>query len=50
MAQKYDIIETELRAGNFETFTRAIEKARLKQTLKDTGPYTIFAPTDERRG
>ena len=47
MEQKYDLIETALRAGNFEVFTRALEKARLKQTLKDTGPYTIFAPTDE---
>jgi len=47
MEQKYDLIETALRAGNLEVFTRALEKARLKQTLKETGPYTIFAPTDE---
>ncbi|HKY42976.1 MAG TPA: fasciclin domain-containing protein [Pyrinomonadaceae bacterium] len=47
MEPKYDIIETALRAGHFEVFARAIERARFKQTLKNTGPYTIFAPTDE---
>lgn len=46
MEQKYDLIETALRVGNFQIFTRALERARLNQTLKDTGPYTIFAPTD----
>jgi uncharacterized surface protein with fasciclin (FAS1) repeats len=46
MEQKYDLIETAQRTGDFQVFAQALERARLKQTLKDTGPYTIFAPTD----
>lgn len=47
MNEKYDIIETATKAGNFQVFTRALSDAGLKQALKEDGPFTIFAPTDE---
>lgn len=30
----------------FSTFARALEAAELTETLQNTGPFTIFAPTD----
>ena len=47
MEGNYDIIETATKAGNFQVFTKALADAGLKQPLKEKGPYTIFAPTDE---
>ncbi len=47
MNENYDIIETATKAGNFQVFTTALSDAGLKQALKDDGPFTIFAPTDE---
>lgn len=34
-------------AGNFKTLIKAIEAAGLVDTLKGSGPFTLFAPTDE---
>lgn len=34
-------------AGTFTTLIRAIEAAGLVDTLKGSGPFTLFAPTDE---
>jgi uncharacterized surface protein with fasciclin (FAS1) repeats len=34
-------------AGNFTTLIKAIEAAGLVDTLKGSGPFTLFAPTDE---
>jgi uncharacterized surface protein with fasciclin (FAS1) repeats len=42
-----DIIETAKSAGKFNTLVTAIEAAGLTDTLKGTGPFTVFAPTDE---
>jgi len=42
-----DIVETAVEAGSFETLTTAVEEAGLADTLKEEGPYTVFAPTDE---
>ncbi len=42
----HDIIDTAAAAGNFKTLATAINEAGLVQTLKGTGPYTVFAPTD----
>lgn len=42
-----DIIETATAAGSFITLLSAIESAGLTETLKEDGPYTVFAPTDE---
>jgi uncharacterized surface protein with fasciclin (FAS1) repeats len=42
-----DIIETAIDAGSFKTLVAAIKAADLVETLKSTGPFTVFAPTDE---
>ena len=45
MAQ--DIVDTAVKAGNFKTLVAAAQAAGLVDTLKGTGPFTVFAPTDE---
>jgi uncharacterized surface protein with fasciclin (FAS1) repeats len=42
-----DIADTFLAAGNFKTLSNALKAADLVCTLRDKGPYTVFAPTDE---
>ncbi len=46
-AQGKDIVETAVAAGSFKTLAVALEKTNLIATLKGTGPFTVFAPTDE---
>lgn len=46
-AQGKDIVDVAVAAGSFKTLARALEAAGLVQTLKGTGPFTVFAPTDE---
>ncbi len=41
-----NIVETAAENGSFHTLGQALEAAELTQTLKDSGPYTFFAPTD----
>merc|ERR1719316_1950670 len=43
-AQK-DIVDTAV-AANFTILAEALTKADLVTTLKGTGPFTVFAPTD----
>ena len=45
-AQK-DIVDTAVDAGNFKTLAAALGAADLVDTLKGSGPFTVFAPTDE---
>ena len=47
MKENYDVLETANQAGNFRVFLQALDTAGLKETLKTTGPYTIFAPVDD---
>lgn len=47
MKQTYDVIETAKRNGGFAVFTGALADAGLLEALKEMGPYTLFAPTDE---
>jgi uncharacterized surface protein with fasciclin (FAS1) repeats len=47
MNENYDLVETANHAGNFRLFLQALEAAGLKDTLKETGPYTILAPVDD---
>lgn len=47
MNEKNDLVETADHAGNFRIFLQALEAAGLKDTLKETGPYTILAPVDD---
>jgi uncharacterized surface protein with fasciclin (FAS1) repeats len=42
-----DIVDTAAGAGKFETLVTAVKAAGLVDTLKGTGPFTVFAPTDE---
>jgi uncharacterized surface protein with fasciclin (FAS1) repeats len=42
-----DIVDTAVGAGKFNTLVAAVKAAGLVDTLKGTGPFTVFAPTDE---
>ncbi len=44
---KMDIVDTAVSAGSFNTLVAAVKAADLVDTLKGTGPFTVFAPTDE---
>ena len=41
------IVQTAIDAGNFKTLVAAVQAAGLVETLSGTGPFTVFAPTDE---
>jgi len=41
------IVDVAAGAGNFTTLVAAIKAAGLVDTLSGTGPFTVFAPTDE---
>jgi uncharacterized surface protein with fasciclin (FAS1) repeats len=45
-AQERDIVQTAAGAGTFKTLTKLVKRAGLAGTLKQPGPYTVFAPTD----
>merc|ERR1711904_65729 len=42
-----DIVDTAVAAGSFTILAAALTKAKLVATLKGTGPFTVFAPTDD---
>jgi transforming growth factor-beta-induced protein len=42
-----DIVDTAVAAGKFGILAEALTKADLVDTLKGTGPFTVFAPTDD---
>ena len=46
-AKSKDIVDTAVAAGSFKTLAAALKAAGLVDTLKGTGPFTVFAPTDE---
>jgi uncharacterized surface protein with fasciclin (FAS1) repeats len=46
-AQSRTIVATAVAAGSFKTLAKALEAADLVATLEGTGPFTVFAPTDE---
>jgi len=41
-----DIVDTAVAAGSFTKLAAALQAADLVTTLKGTGPFTVFAPTD----
>ncbi len=41
------IVDIAVGAGNFSTLVAAVTAADLVETLSGTGPFTVFAPTDE---
>jgi uncharacterized surface protein with fasciclin (FAS1) repeats len=46
-AQEKDIVETAVAAGTFNTLAKALEATGLTEVLKGSGPFTVFAPSDE---
>jgi transforming growth factor-beta-induced protein len=42
-----DIVDTAVSAGTFKTLTAALQAARLVETLKGKGSFTVLAPDDE---
>jgi uncharacterized surface protein with fasciclin (FAS1) repeats len=42
-----NIVDTAVQAGTFKTLAQALTAADLVATLKGSGPFTVFAPTDE---
>jgi uncharacterized surface protein with fasciclin (FAS1) repeats len=47
VAAEKDVVDTAIEAGKFKMLAAALEAAGLVATLKGTGPFTVFAPTDE---
>jgi len=47
MADMHDIVDTAVAAGSFKTLVAAVTAAGLVDTLKGTGPFTVFAPSDD---
>ncbi|WP_049622521.1 fasciclin domain-containing protein [Frateuria defendens] len=45
-APSKNIVETAAANGSFDILGKALEAAELTHTLKESGPYTFFAPTD----
>ncbi len=41
-----DIVDTAVKAGDFNTLVKALQMAELSDALKSAGPFTVFAPTD----
>ena len=46
VASAADIVDTAVSAGQFKTLVTALQEANLVETLRQAGPYTVFAPTD----
>ena len=44
---KKDIVAVAASAGSFKTLVAAVKAAGLVETLQGTGPFTVFAPTDD---
>lgn len=42
-----DIVDTAISTGTFNTLVTAVTTAGLDTALKEPGPFTVFAPTDE---
>jgi uncharacterized surface protein with fasciclin (FAS1) repeats len=40
-------VDTAVAAGSFKTLAAALKAAGLIETLKGSGPFTVFAPTDD---
>ncbi|MDZ7694522.1 MAG: fasciclin domain-containing protein [Balneolaceae bacterium] len=42
-----NIVDTAEDLGSFSTLVDALDQTGLKSTIQYTGPFTVFAPTDE---
>ena len=43
---KNNVVDAAVANGSFKTFTSALRKAGMVDTLQGKGPFTLFAPTD----
>lgn len=50
MSPKKDIIENAVNSKDHTTLVAAVKAAGLVETLKGTGPFTVFAPTNDAFG
>ena len=41
-----NVVDTAVANGSFKTFSKALRKAGMVDTLQGKGPFTLFAPTD----
>ena len=41
-----NVVDAAVANGSFKTFTNALRKAGMVDTLQGKGPFTLFAPTD----
>ena len=41
-----NLVDTAAANGSFRTFGKALDAAGMTETLRGTGPFTMFAPTD----
>lgn len=46
-APKQDVVDTIAASGNHKTLTQAIKASGLESTLREKGPVTVLAPTDD---
>jgi uncharacterized surface protein with fasciclin (FAS1) repeats len=46
-AAEKNVVETVVAAGQFKTLAHALEAAGLTEVLTQSGPFTVFAPTDK---
>ena len=46
MEKQFDIVDAALSAGNLSMLASALGAAGLLEALKNEGPFTVFAPTD----
>jgi uncharacterized surface protein with fasciclin (FAS1) repeats len=46
-SSKKDIVTIAIESGKFNTLAKALTETGLVEALKDEGPFTVFAPTDE---
>ena len=49
-AMAADLVETASTSGTLKTFLAAVKTAGITETLKSSGPYTVFAPGDSAFG
>lgn len=45
-----DIVDTAIQASSFKTLLTVVQAAGLAETLKHSGPFTVFLPTDDAFG
>jgi uncharacterized surface protein with fasciclin (FAS1) repeats len=46
-ARAGNLIDTAASAGSFKTFLASVKAAGLSDSLKNHGPFTVFAPSDD---